>query len=227
MGDVDGDTQRVHAVHNLDAEVAETAVVALVLPIADVVLAGVSEARQTDAHAVVDVQPVDLVADGQVLQGGQKANRSVLLARLDLVRVAHQHRLAAEAQVRQHQSHFGLEILEPGKRHVVGIDKPTKGVRRSDRGPTALLHRFISPLILVAPQQFHQPFHVLWANKWVLVHVDHYYVFHQALEPQLLFMVKRHRHRRYPPYLSRQRNLIVRHSYFSLILSGFFGYGIT
>jgi hypothetical protein len=64
VGEVDRHAQVVHAPDHRDPKVAETAVMALVLAITDIILAGVGQAGQPDAHMGENVHAVEFLADG-------------------------------------------------------------------------------------------------------------------------------------------------------------------
>ena len=78
----------VHALHHLQPEVAEAAVVALEDAVADERLAAVGQAGQPYPRVVQHVHQVQLVADGQVLHRGEESHLALRLGRFDLVRSA-------------------------------------------------------------------------------------------------------------------------------------------
>ena len=216
MGQVHRHAQVVHAVHHLDAEVAEPARVALGLSVADEVPPVVGDAGQAHAHAEQRVHPLDAVADGQVLQGGQETDLALLPGGQYLVRVAHPRDVVLRRHVGQHPADLGGNVLILHEGHVGGALEPAERAGGGYRRPAPGLHRLVAVLVAAGAEELDEPVHVLRQQEGVLVNVNHHRLVHDALEAGLLGCVQRHLRRRHPPHFTDHLENLRDHGHPSL-----------
>ena len=195
MRQVDRHADVVHAPHDLLAELAQTAVGALVLPVADEALAHVGQASQADANAVQHVHPMQIGADRQVLERRQPACRASLLRIVNVLGAGDlPHGVALFVDVGQHHADLVDQVVEVAERRVRLLAQARQQVGGGDRGPAASPHRFEAPPIHVAAKVGRHLAGVVGEHHRVLVDVDQQQVVHQPLEAQLLGTVERHAH---------------------------------
>ena len=147
VGQVDGHAEVVHTADDLDAEVAEAAGVALVHAVADVVAAVVGDAGEADAHAEELVEPLDAVADGQVLEGGKEADFALLLGGLDVGGVADAGDVVLHRHVGDHVADFSGDVIVFDEGHIAGALETAEDVGGGDGGPAAGANGVVAPLV--------------------------------------------------------------------------------
>ena len=110
---VDDHAQVIHASHHFDSELAQTAVGAFVLAVADVRLAHIRQTGQAYSDTVQHIHTVQLVAESQMLDGGKKRNSTPLAGVQHVVGGGNpEHIGGVLAQVRLHQCDLFKQALE-------------------------------------------------------------------------------------------------------------------